>query len=94
MKKKLIIATFLISNHLFAAIGCLPGDCCPGGVPCGGTSPSPSPRPPHSCFNLESNKVNQSRFVSACNECDANEVCGEFSNNENQIIAHQCIKPN
>lgn len=95
MKKLLILLSLIISTQLSAAIGCLPGDCCPGGVPCGGRQPDPNPRPrpPRSC--LESNFIDSTittpRFVSSCSECKQEEVCGEFSNSENVIVGYQCI---
>jgi hypothetical protein len=94
MKMLFLLSTLMMSLSSYAAIGCLPGDCC-NGHPCSET-PVPTPAPIPHCpggrplstipASFELNK----RAVGTCTECREDEVCAEYSNSLGEVLGHEC----
>ena len=90
--KFIVFAILFISIHQnsFAAIGCLPGDCC-NSHPCG-EEPVPTPEPSCRPRSVQFSPIAEvtKRAVKNCHECNENEVCAEYSNNLGEILGHEC----
>ena len=100
MKFVFLLAALTFTSTSFAAIGCLPGDCC-NNRPCGpDNQPLPPPPPrnpgcrgnfqaPLETLNILKPKI-ATRSVENCSECSPEEVCAEFSTFNGDVIGHSC----
>ena len=92
MKKILLLSLFVINSSLFAAIGCLPGDCC-NGRPCSENPTNPPSRPIPGCPKNVTQLQSIERKVESCHSCNETEICGEFKNSEEEVIGYRCLLP-
>lgn len=89
MKNLIVLATLFFSTQAFAAIGCLPGDCC-NNRPCGILTPS-DPKPPSRpkpCTTK--NDFSLKRIVFSCESCSETEVCAEYTNSIGEALGYRC----
>ena len=88
MKNLIFLAILIFSSQTFAAIGCLPGDCCEG-RPCGSTPSRPTP-PSRPLPCPTKNNFSLKRIVATCGSCLENEVCAEYTNYLGEALGYRC----